>query len=382
MDFSWTKEQVELRDTIREFCRRKLDDGEDLEARERAEKFSREKFRLCAEQGLIGMVLPVEDGGIGAGALTTALLMETLGAGCPDTGLLFSLAAHTFACVKPLHRFGTPEQKAKWLPGMLDGSVIAAHAISEPEAGSDIFAMRTRAAVDNDDYVVNGSKCFSTNAPVADVFMVHARTAEGRGFFGLTGLIVERGTPGFEVGGAYHKVGLRTSPMGDLFFDDCRVPTKNRIGPEGGGAAVFMHSMNWERTCLFAIYVGAMQRQLDRCVEYARTRKQFDQRIGSFQAVSHRIVDMKIRLEAARLMLYRAAWALDEQPSDNVTPAMAKIFISEAAVQLGLDAVQIHGGLGVMAGEMERLLRDAVPSRIFSGTSEIQRNNIAKALRL
>jgi alkylation response protein AidB-like acyl-CoA dehydrogenase len=198
----------------------------------------------------------------------------------------------------------------------------------------------------------------------------------------LSAFLVERRTPGVGVGKPYDKIGLCGSPTADVYFDDCAVPASRLLGPEGGGAALFAHSMNWERTCLFAIYLGAMERQLAATIGQATARSQFGSPIARFQSVGHRIVDMKLRLESARLLVYRAAWGLEHQPEDTIAPALAKIAVSEAAVQSGLDAIQIHGGSGVVSGEIERMLRDALPARIFSGTNEIQRNNVARALGL
>lgn len=382
MNFDLTPEQDELRRTMLDFCRRKLPSDGGTTARDASATFDRERWALCARQGLMGLTIPERYGGSALETMTAVLLMEAMGQGCDDAGLLFSISAHAFACVAPLYKFGDDAQREKWLPAIATGERIACHSITEPGAGSDIFAMRTTAARDGDDYVLDGSKCYATNGPVADVFLVHAKTDPDKGFFGLSAFIVERGTPGFTIGRPYEKVGLRTSPMADLYFDECRIPASQRIGREGAGAPMFTYSMNWERTCLFALYVGAMQRIYDRTVEFAKERKQFGQPVSKFQAVSHRIVDMRMRLETARLMLYRAAWNLEKRPNDTLWPSMAKLFISEAAVQQGLDAMQVHGGAGAMAGEIERFLRDALPSRIFSGTSEIQRNNIARALRL
>lgn len=381
MDFAFSEEQRELRDAIRVFCKKELANL-DTERRDHDHEFSRDAWDLCAQAGLMGICTSPEYGGTSRDALTAALLMETLGAHCDDVGLAFSLAAHVFACTKPIGKFGTEAQKDAWLPRLTSGEVIATHGITEPEAGSDIFSMKTEATRDGDAYVIQGSKCFSTNAPVADVFLVNAVTDRSKGFFGLSAFIVEASNPGLTVGKPYQKVGLRTSPIGDVYFEECRVPASSRLAAEGMGASVFMHSMTWERTCLFGIYVGAMQRQLDQVIAYAKERKQFNQPIAKFQGVSHKIADMKIRLEASRLLMYKSAWNLSRGRDDATDASIAKVFISEAAVQSGLDALQMHGGFGVMSGQIERYLRDALPSRVFSGTSEIQKNNITRALGL
>ena len=381
MDFSLTDDQKELERTVRAFCQKRLADPE-MDRRDATCTFSRDLWQACADQGLLGLSVPLAYGGSGQDALTATVVMKAIGQSCDDLGLAFSLAAHVFACVQPVAELGNDGQKDAWLPKLIGGDWIATHAITEPEAGSDVFGMKTTATKDGDAYVLSGTKCFATNAPVADVFLVHAKTSERGGFFGLSAFLIERDTPGLTVGSAYEKVGLRTSPTADLYLDECRIPAKNLIGSEGSGAAVFTHSMTWERTCLFALYLGAMERQLEETVAWCRERKQFGQTIGKFQAVAHKVVDMKVRLEAARLLLYKSAWNLANDESGDVDAAIAKLFISESAVASALDALQIHGGAGVMSGRLERTLRDAVPSRIFSGTSEIQKNNIARALRL
>ena len=377
MNFEPTAQMKELREVVTRFARSLNGSNPEVEP-----AFTRERWRACGEQGLLGLCVPAQYGGAGLDALTAAYVLETLGRECDDLGLAFSISAHQFACVMPILHFGTEAQKERWLPKLCSGEWIAAHAITEPEGGSDTLHPKTKAERKGDHYVLNGNKCFSTNAPVADLFLVHAATLPGGGFLGLTAFAVENGTPGLRVGQPYSKIGLRGSPTADVYLEDCLVPEAQRIGKEGSGASLFTDSMNWERTLLFAAFLGAMDRQVERTVEYAKERRQFDTPIGTFQAVSHKIVDMRMRVESARLMLYRAAWSIERDGLDTIAPAMAKIAVSEGCVQIGLDAIQMHGGLGVLTGPIERLLRDALPSRIFSGTSEIQRNNIARAMGL
>ncbi|MGW0705625.1 L-prolyl-[peptidyl-carrier protein] dehydrogenase [Streptomyces sp. NPDC002643] len=377
MNFDLDAETEEMRDTIASFARHKLTPPETFEPAE-----FRERWRLAGQQGVMGITVPTEYGGLGLDATTAAALMEALGYGCRDTGFAFSVAAHLFACVTPVVEFGTEEQKRRWLPALCSGERIAAHGVTEPGAGSDALSLATRAVRDGDHYVLNGGKCFTTNSPVADVFVIQATTRPDGGFFGLSSFLVEATTPGLSVGRPYGKVGLRGSPMADVHLEDVRVPADQMLGSEGSGASVFTASMRWERTCLFASYLGAMRRVLESTVEYARERRQFGTPIGGFQAVSHRIVDMTLRLESARLMLYKAAAGLHADSQDEIAPALAKLAVSEAAVQIGLDAVQVRGALGILDGEAETLLRDALPSRIFSGTNDIQKNNIARAMGL
>lgn len=382
MNFEFDADTEEMRAMVVAFARRELDGRKDAERTEFDAGDFRRRWRLAGAQGLVGGAVPLEYGGSGLNAVTSSVVMEALGYGTEDTGFAFSVAAHLFASAMPIVEFGTEEQKREWLPALCSGERIAAHGITEPEAGSDALNLRTRAERKGDAYVLQGSKCFTTNAPVADTFVVQAATEPNGGFFGLTAFIVEAGTPGLSVGPVYDKVGLRGSPTADVHFDACVVPARQMLGAEGSGASVFSASMKWERVCLFAIYLGAMRRILESTIEYAGEREQFGSPIGGFQAVSHRIVDMTVRLESARLLLYKAAWQLARGSQDEIAPALAKLAVSEAAVQLGLDAVQVRGGLGIVEGEAETFLRDALPARVFSGTSEIQKNNIARALGL
>ncbi|MFI9503296.1 L-prolyl-[peptidyl-carrier protein] dehydrogenase [Nocardia sp. NPDC052566] len=340
----------------------------------------RRRWQLAGKQGVLGATVPEEYGGSGLDAVAAVALMEALGSGCTDTGFAFSAAAHLFACAMPIVEFGTPEQRQRWLPRLSSGELIAAHAITEAEAGSDIFNMGTRAELRGDHYVLDGTKVFTTNAPVADVFLVQART--GGGFFGITAFLIEAGNPGLHAGPPYTKVGLRGSPTAEVYFADCRVPLDCVLGGAGAGASVFTGSMKWERVCLFGVYLGAMRRVLDSTIAFANDRVQFGSAIGEFQAVSHRIVDMVAALESARLLLMKAAAELSGGGDCEVSSGLAKVAVSEAAVKIGLDAIQLRGALGVTDGEAETLLRDALPSRIFSGSNEIQKNNVARALGL
>jgi alkylation response protein AidB-like acyl-CoA dehydrogenase len=381
MDFAWTAEQMEFRGAVLEFARRAL--GGDVVARDTAGVFPRDLWVKCAEFGIHGLPFPAEYGGGEADVLTTMLAMEALGLICRDQGLLFSIHAHMWSVAMPIFTFGTEEQKRRYLPRLCDGTWVGGHGMSEPDSGSDAYGLRTRAERRGDGYVLNGSKMFVTNAPEADLFMVFATVDPKKGMWGVTGFLVERSTPGFSVSQPIHKMGLTTSPMGVLSLEDCYVPLTDLVGKVGQGQAIFNHSMGWERSCILASMVGGLERQLDTCLTYAKTRRQFGRPIGDFQLVASRIVDMKMRLETSRLLLYRAAWSQKQGGMPAVEAAMAKLYISEAAVQSALDAIQIHGGYGYMKEfEVERDLRDAVGSRLYSGTSEIQRLIIARGLGL
>jgi alkylation response protein AidB-like acyl-CoA dehydrogenase len=381
MDFDWTEEQRAYHEAVVDFARRDLADG--TTNREARGEFPREAWQRCAAFGLPGLPVPTEYGGAGADAVTIALALEALGYGCPDNGLIFSLNAQMWAFEVPLVRFGSEQQKRRYLPGLCDGSLIAAQAMTEPGSGSDAFGLATKAEPRGEGYALSGSKIFVTNGPVADVFLVYATTDPGEGLAGLCAFLIERGTPGLSVGPPVPKLGLRTSPISEVSLDACEVSADGLLGRPGAGMAVFSLAMQWERSLIFASAVGTMQRQLERCVDYARERRQFGTPIGKFQAVSHRIADMKVRLETARLVVYRLAWLLDREKATPLDAALAKLHVSESYLASSLDALQLHGGYGYIAGqELERDVRDAIGSRIHSGTSDIQRNVIAGLLGL
>ena len=381
MDFSLSAEQQELKEAAIDFARRELDKG--LAEREAAGEFSPQAWRACAKFGIQGLPVPAELGGGGADILTTVLVMEALGYGCGDNGLIFSLNAQMWSLQLPLVKFGTPAQQQAYLPGLMAGEMIGVHAMTEPDSGSDAFSMRTRAERQGDDYVLTGTKLYITNAPVADVVLVFAAHPGRPKPANISAFLVDKGTAGFTVSRNLDKMGLRTSPMGEVVLAGCRVPASQRLGPEGAGTVIFNSSMGWERSCILAGALGAMQRQLETCTEYARARRQFGQPIGKFQAVAGKVADMYLRLEAARLLIYQAAWLAQQGQPALAEAAAAKLFTSEAWVASSLDAIQIHGAYGYMkeAG-IERDLRDAVAGTIYSGTSEIQRVILARMLGL
>jgi alkylation response protein AidB-like acyl-CoA dehydrogenase len=381
VDFSLSDEQRELTEAAADFARREL--NRDLAKREDAGEFPREAWQACAKFGILGLPIPPELGGAGSDTLTTALVMEALGYGCQDNGLLFSLNAQMWSVQLPLVIFGTPEQQQAYLPPMVSGDIIGGHAMTEPETGSDALHVRSRAERRGDHYVLNGAKQFITNAPVADVLLVYASVTDRPGLAGLSAFLVDAGTPGLAISSGFEKMGLRTSPMGEIALTDCVVAASSRLGPEGAGMAIFNSSMEWERSCLFASAVGAMRRQLDACVAYARSREQFGQPIGKFQSVANKLADMYVRLEAARLLIYRVAWLKQQGKSAAAEAAAAKLFTSESWIRSSQDAIQTHGAFGYLKDSgIERDLRDAVASTIYSGTSEIQRVILARMLGL
>jgi alkylation response protein AidB-like acyl-CoA dehydrogenase len=380
MDFSWTDEQLAYRKAAVDLGRQ-LNEG--LIERDRAGELSRDGWRACASFGLQGLPMPEAYGGAAADILTTMLTMEGLGYGCRDNGLIFAINAQMWSVQMPILDFGTPEQKARLLPPLVRGEWIGAHAMSEPDSGSDAYGLRTRAERRGDGYLLNGTKTFVTNAPVADLTLVFATVDRAKGMWGVTAFLVERGTPGFRVSRDIEKLGLRTSPMAEVILEDCFLPEASRLGPEGAGANIFNTSMEWERSCILASHLGAMERQLETSIRYARERQQFGQPIGKFQSVSNRIVDMRVRLETARLLLYKVAWMKKTGQPAIQEAALAKLYLSECFLQSSLDAVRVHGGYGYMTEfEVERDLRDSIGGTIYSGTSDIQRVIAARLMGL
>lgn len=379
MDFSLSQEQIEFKKSVIKFARNEL--GGDMRAREKAGEFFREGWDKAAEFGIQALPIPDEYGGLGEDIVTCMLAMQALGYACNDSGLLFTLNSHMWTCEIPILYFGSDEQKKEYLPKMAAGTIIGGHAMSEPGAGSDAYSLRTSAVKKGDRYVLNGAKTFISNAPIADMLLVFATTNPKRGWAGVTGFLVPTDTPGMEISKPLDKMGLKTSPTGEISLEDCEVPDTAILGKLGQGSAIFNAEMEWERSCLFAGHLGAMERQLETCIQYAKDREQFGQPIASFQAISHKLADMRVRIELGELMLHKVAWLKSQGKRANMESAIAKLFVSESYVASSLEAIQIHGGYGFMAEyEVERDLRDAVGGKLYSGTSEIQRNIIARLL--
>jgi alkylation response protein AidB-like acyl-CoA dehydrogenase len=381
MDFEFTPEQIELKKNAVRFAQREL--NKDIIFRDKESSFSKVLWKKCADFGILGLPFPEEFGGADSDILTTLLVMEGLGYGCKDNGLIFSINGQMWTVQMPILHFGTQEQKRKYLPKLCSGEWIGANGMTEPGSGSDSFALSTTAQLKGDYYILNGTKTFITNAPIADVFIVFATTDKAKAFMGITAFLVEKDFPGLKISKHIEKMGLKTSPMAEVILEDCKVPVENLLSREGNGATIFNDGIEWERSCMLASDIGVMERQLEMCIEYAKERRQFNKPIGKFQAISHKIADMKVRLETARLILYKVAWLKKTQDRAGMEAAIAKLYLSESLVKSCLDAIQIHGGYGYTAEyEIERELRDSISSTLYSGTSEIQRNIIATYLGL
>lgn len=381
MDFSWTEEQLAKKEAAIKFAQEEL--NHDLINREKNNLFAREDWQKCAAFGIQGLNIAREYGGQGLDILTTILMLEGLGYGCRDNGLPFALNSQLWSYQAALNSFGSEEQKQKYLPPACRGEQIGAFGITELDTGSDSYGMKTTAAKTEGGYLLNGAKRYITLAPVCDAAIVFATINPDLGRWGITGFIVDRTMKGFSTGDVRDKMGMRTTPMGDIFLDDCFAPEANRLGPEGAGVSLFTTAMESERGYIFASQLGRMERQLEESIAYSKERKQFGQPIGKFQSVSNRIADMKLRLETARMLLYKVAWLEQVKKPLLMEAAMAKLYLSEVFVESSLDAIRTRGARGyVTEFEVERDLRDGVGGLIYSGTSDIQRNIIARLLGL
>jgi clorobiocin biosynthesis protein CloN3 len=333
-----------------------------------------------ADRGILGACIPRRYGGRGFGAAQTSAELEKVSYECPNTGLIFGAAAHLLACAVPIRDLASEATRRLLLPGLCHGDLIAANAITEDQAGSDISRLQTTATPSDGGYVLRGVKSFATNAPIADLFVTYATTDPSAGYLGLSGFVVTATAPGIAVS-ELNKMGLHGCRAGRVEFHDVFVPADRLLGSPGAGGQVFQHSMTWERSCLFGLYLGCMRRLIERCVGQARDRHQWGRRIADFQAVSHRIAEMQRRFLAARHLLYAACRSIDEGEFDETLISSSKITTSEAAVATALDAIQIFGGSGYLVETaIEEELRNAIPAGIFSGTNEIHREIIAKGL--
>lgn len=382
MDFTYSDEQRMLYEQISRFAREELNSGESGSATE--QEFPLDRWKKCGEMALQGLPIPEEFGGAGLDPVSTAIGLEALGYGCRDGGLVFSVCAHLLACVVPVWKHGSPEMRERYLPDLCSGAKIAVNGMTEPGTGSDAFSMKTRAVPKDSGWVINGSKTFSSNGPVADVAVVYASTDPDKGYHGgITAFLIDRDTPGFGPGQRFKKMGLHSCPIGELVLEDVHVPNDAVIGKVGAGASIFAESMDWERACLVAAHVGTIQWLMEQAIEYARTRKQGGQTISKFQAVSHRVVDVKVRLEASRLLTYKAAAGLTRPITASMDASIAKLFVSESLLTSAIDTLRVFGGYGLMAEYgIESVVRDGAAGIIYSGTSDIQRNIVARWLGL
>jgi alkylation response protein AidB-like acyl-CoA dehydrogenase len=377
MDFSLSPQHLEIRRTVRDFAEREIVPvAAELERRG---EFPHDIIRRAAELGLMGVPYPEEVGGTGLDSLAYAITIEELARASGSVAIIVS--AHTSLGCNPIYVAGTDEQKERFLRPMASGAVIGAYGLTEADAGSDSRGTRTRARRDGDEWVLNGSKRFITNAGVAGTYVITAVTEREAESGKISAFIVPADTPGFSVGRMEEKMGLHASNTGELLFEDCRIPGENLLGVEGEGDKLFLQTLDGGRIGIGAMALGLAQAAYEAASAYAKERRQFDRAIGSFQGVAFMIADMATQIDAARLLVYRAAWLKDCGKPYTTEAAMAKLFASEVSRQVTNDAVQVHGGYGYVAEyNVERYLRDAKLTEIGEGTSQIQRLVIARNL--
>lgn len=382
MDFSLSQEQRMFRETVYRYGRDEiapLCEEADLKG-----EFSFEIWRKLASFGILGLPLPEEFGGSAASILNCCLAGEALGHAGVDGGSLLAWGAHTYLCAHNIYAFGTEDQKRKYVPKLASGEWIGCMGLTEPGSGSDAASISTTAVKKGDRYVLNGSKTFITNAPVADVFVVFANVNKAIKHEGITAFIIEKGTPGLTTGKPFHKMGCKCSSTSEVFLADCEVPEENILGGEGKGWFIALSGVEWDRCTLLSPMLGAALNNLDSCARYANERQQFKRPIRSFQAIQHRIADMKVFVEAVRLAVYRVASAKDNgQMLNPLQAAVSKVYAGDRGFEMASEAVQIFGGYGFMHEyPVERNFRDSKLAAIGGGTSDIMRMIVSRIMMM
>ena len=386
MDFGLSKKHEMARSLFKEFAENEVKPL--AQEVDETEKFPTGTVEKMAKYGFLGIPVPKELGGQGCDILTYAMCVEELSKVCGTTGVIVS--AHTSLCVDPILTFGTPEQKEKYVPDLASGKKLGAFGLTEPMAGTDAQGQQTKAVLDGDEWVLNGSKCFITNGKEADVYIVIDVTGKveklGRTMKEISAFIVEKGTPGFTVGVKEKKMGIRGSSTYELIFTDCRIPKENLLGKQGKGFNIAMHTLDGGRIGIAAQALGLAEGALETTIAYVKERKQFGRSIAQFQNTQFQLADMATKVKAAQLMVYRAALKKDEyqagaKVSYSVEAAMAKLYAAEVAMEVTTKCVQLHGGYGyIREYDVERMMRDAKITEIYEGTSEVQRMVISGAL--
>ena len=379
MDFTLNKEHEMARTLFKEFAENEAKPlAQEVDEKE---MFPRETVDKMAKYGFLGIPVPKEFGGQGCDILTYVMCVEELSKVCGTSGVIVS--AHTSLCVDPIMTFGTPEQKAKYLVPLAKGEKLGAFGLTEPGAGTDAQGQQTKAVLDGDEWVLNGSKCFITNGKEADVYVIFAVTGKiekkGRVMKEISAFIVEKGTPGFTFGTKENKMGIRGSSTYELIFTDCRIPKANLLGQQGKGFNIAMHTLDGGRIGIAAQALGIAEGALERTIAYTKERKQFGKSISAFQNTQFQLADMATKVEAAKMLVYKAAlkkqeYVTNPKVSYSVEAAMAKLYAAEVAMEVTTKAVQLHGGYGyIREYEVERMMRDAKITEIYEGTSEVQR---------
>ena len=376
MNFGLTREQELVRQMVREFA---VNEVKPIAAEiDETERFPMENVKKMAELGMMGIPFPKELGGAGGDVLSYIITVEELSKVCGTTGVIVS--AHTSLCASLLYENGTPAQKEKYLIPLAKGEKIGAFGLTEPGAGTDAAGQQTTAVLDGDNYILNGSKIFITNGGVADTFIVFAMTDKSQGTRGISAFIVEKDFPGFSIGKKEDKLGIRASSTTELIFENCVVPKENLIGKEGKGFGIAMKTLDGGRIGIAAQALGIAEGAYDEAVKYMKERKQFGRPLSAFQGLQWMIAEMETKIEAAKLLVYKAAWLKQNKLPYSVDAAKAKLFAAEVAMDVTTKAVQIHGGYGYTKEyPVERMMRDAKITEIYEGTSEVQKMVIAGA---
>lgn len=374
MDFALSKEQEMARQLFRDFAQNEVKPL--AQEVDETERFPRETVEKMQKLGFLGIGMPKEYGGQGCDTLTYAMCVEELSKVCGTTGVIVS--AHTSLGADPIKKFGTPEQKEKFLRPLISGQKLGAFGLTEPNAGTDASGQQTKAVLDGDEYILNGSKIFITNGKEADTYVVFAMTDKSKGTKGISAFIVEKGTPGFTFGTKEKKMGIRGSATYELIFTDCRIPKENLLGQEGKGFGIAMTTLDGGRIGIAAQALGIAAGALEQTIAYVKERKQFGKPLSKFQNTQFQIADMYTKVEAARILVYKAAIAKDTQKRFSLEAAIAKLYAAEVAMEVTTKAVQLHGGYGYTREyDVERMMRDAKITEIYEGTSEVQRMVIA-----
>ncbi len=386
MDFTLSKEHEMARSLFKEFAENEVKPlAQEIDEEHR---FPRETVEKMARYGFMGIPVSKEFGGQGCDPLTYAMCVEELSKVCGTTGVIVS--AHTSLCVDPIMTFGSPEQKAKYLPDLASGKKLGAFGLTEPGAGTDAQGQQTKAVLDGDEWILNGSKCFITNGKEADVYVIFAVTGKvekrGKMLKEISAFIVEKGTPGFTFGTKENKMGICASSTYELIFTDCRIPKENLLGQQGKGFNIAMHTLDGGRIGIAAQALGIAEGALETTIQYVKERKQFGRAIAQFQNTQFQLADMATKVQAAQLLVYKAAmkkaeYQANPKVSYSVEAAMAKLYAAEVAMEVTTKCVQLHGGYGyIREYGVERMMRDAKITEIYEGTSEVQRMVISAAL--
>ncbi|MFZ5945762.1 MAG: acyl-CoA dehydrogenase [Bacillota bacterium] len=374
MNFQLTEEQELIKQMVREFAETEV---KPIAAEiDKNHRFPVETMAKLKDLSLMGVVIPEEYGGSGADAVSYMIVIEELSRACASTGII--VATHTSLCCFPILKFGTEEQKQKYLVPLASGEKLGAFCLTEPGAGTDAASQQTTAVLDGDYYILNGSKCFITNGGYADTYIVMAMTDKSKGTKGISAFIVDKDFPGFIVGQSEDKLGIKGSSTTEIIFKDCKVPKENLIGQEGQGFKIAMQSLDVGRVGVGAQALGIAQACLDESVKYSKERVQFGKPIASLQAIQWMLADMATKVQCARHLVYHAAWLYENKIPFSAEAAMAKLYASETAMEASIKAVQIHGGHGYTTNyPVERFMRDAKITEIYEGTSEVMRMVIA-----